>query len=249
MVLPGLSILLGIVLGYLFVFIELSRPVELVLIFVWATAMVILVNNCGASLQNKALKILNEQCDPYPFLEETLVQLSYRNSPQMELALKINHALALRQCGEYQRSWEILHTIHIDKSAAFSPMMKAVYYNNLTDILTCMGRYDEAEIWYRKTVQIINDLPKRAGAQLYHARDLAIAEHFYRIGEYQPALERHSALEVKNALSAVEAAMFRARCAVALNDREMARKELEYVIAHGNRLYFVTEAREMLEKL
>lgn len=245
----AMVVVLGTLLGYLTVYLELSKPSFILLAVVWATAMVIIVNNCGSGLQNKALKVLNEQCDPYPFLEETREQLTYRNPPQTELVLKINHAMALRQTGEYQRSWEILHNIHIDKSAAISPMMKAVYYNNLTDILTHLGRYDEAEIWYRKTVQIINDLPKRSGARLYGVRDAAIAEHFYRIGEYQAALERHSAAEVKHALSTVEAAMFRAKCAIALDDRETARKELDYVIEHGNRLYYVTEAREMLEKL
>lgn len=241
------AVLLGVVLGILTACIGLSKGAMVAMSFALAVPMVILVNYCSAGFLNKALKILHEQCDPYPFLGETREQLTYRNRPQMELVLKINHAMALRYAGEYQRSWEILHNIHIDKSAAISPSMKAVYYNNLTDILTCLGRYDEAEIWYRKTVQIINDLPKRSGAKLYNVRDGAIAEHFYRIGEYQTALERHRALERKNTISMVEGALFRAKCHIALAENEAAREDLEYVMKYGNKLHCVAEAREMLE--
>lgn len=242
------GIIVGCTVGALGALNDLPLGVSISIGLVFVIPVTFLITGCGPILQNRALKIMNENCDPYPFLEETRIQLSYPGNRASEILVKMNHAMALRCVGEYEQSWLILNAIHIDKYH-YSPVAKAVYYNNLTDILTLLGRNEEAEVWYRKTVQVINDLPPKARKKLETARDLAIAEHFYRIGEYETALERRDAVTPANALARVENAIFRARCFLALEDRESARRELEYVIANGNRLHFVTEARSILDTI
>jgi tetratricopeptide (TPR) repeat protein len=198
-------------------------------------------------LQKNPLQILNNDCDPYPFLQETTEQLTYKTTGVMEQTIKINHAAALREVGRYQDALDLLNSINIDRYSGTVPVHRFVYYHNLTDILSLVGNYSEAEVWYQKAVQIYQDMPENKLKQnLRPLVEAMAADAWFRRGEYEKAIECSKALYPTEPCNQINQAMLIARCYIALGQPEEARKPLEFVVAKGNRLHAVAQARAML---
>lgn len=241
---------LGVAYGLLL--LDLDAPIwayfllELLLAFIIS----VYVDACGQYLQKKPLQVLNETCDPYPFQQELKEQLTYNNTDAAKQVLLINYSMTLRETGEFQQSWEILDGIHIDQLAGTLPSVKATYYNNLADILTLLERFEEAEIWYGKALEIYQDMKEnRFKRQLAPAIEAARADHYYRAGEYRRAMEVLDGIPRDALRAQVDAALMYARCCIALGETDSAREKLEFVIRNGNRLHCVHVARELLESL
>lgn len=198
-------------------------------------------------LQKQPTQALISDCDPYPLLQETTEQLTYGPTGVIEQNIKVNHALALREVGRYQDALELLNSINIDRYAATLPVTRFVYYNNLTDVLTLLGNYPEAEVWYQKAVQIYQDMPENKLKQrLRPVVEAMAADAWFRRGEYEKTIECVNALYPSEAYNQINQAMLIARCYIALGQPEEARKPLEFVVAKGNRLHAVAQARAML---
>ncbi|MBQ7416288.1 MAG: hypothetical protein IJW14_04555 [Oscillospiraceae bacterium] len=203
-----------------------------------------------ANLVTPTIKTLNEQCDPYPMLEETERQLHYGYKGTLDQTNRINYACALRQIGQYQQALDVLNDINVDRYGGLQAVSKYVYYNNLMDVLTMMGRYAEAEIWYQKAVQIYKDLPEnRIKKQLADSVESAAAYAWFRRGEYEKAKETLNATQPKELCNRVGHALLYARCCVAEGNLDAAREPLEFVIQCGNRLYAAQEAQILLQQI
>ena len=113
---------------------------------------------CQDKVMKKASNENDTFCDPYPLLNDTEMLLNSGVKGMMKQVAQINHCVALRCTGQYEKTYEILKGINIDKEAGIIPLNKAVYYNNLTDICTLIGKYDEADVWNGKLMQIYGDL-------------------------------------------------------------------------------------------
>lgn len=228
-------------------------------ISLWAVILidlfVLLVNSVHIDgsygrLQKKPIQDLVENRDPYPLLQETTEQLSYGITGVMEQIVRINHGLALREVGQYQDALELLNSINIDRYAGTVPYNRFVYYENLCDILTLTGNYPEAEVWYQKAVQIYQDMPENKLKQkLRPSVEAMAAEAWFRRGEYEKAIECANTQYPPEAINQINQAMLIARCYIALGQLEEARKPLEFVVAKGNRLHAVAQARAMLNNI
>ncbi len=201
-------------------------------------------------IMRKAFVELNENCNPYPLLEETEKLLTYKNSQMLHQIILINHAVALRSIGEYQRNIETLQTMNIDKVPGMLPMNKVVYYNNLMDACALLGKYDEAKVWYSKMLLIYADVTKQKQLKrLEHAVLCAKVFQLYCNKDYEKALSLLEEVKAENRKEEVESALLYAKIAIAMGNAEAARVKLQFVIENGNRLYAVTEARQMLEQM
>lgn len=208
------------------------------------------VDACGQYLLKKPLKILKDQCNPYPFLEETQELLGYSNSKAADLALRINHAMAMREIGDFQHAWAILSTIHIDQLPGTLPSVKVVYYNNLADVLTLLDRFDEAEIWSKKAQEIYHDMPNnKFKRELAQAMELSKADQAYRTGDYDRAKEILDHTPVTDLRAQVDAAWLHARCCIALGENQKAKEKLLFIIQNGNKLWCVDWAQECLQNI
>ncbi len=208
------------------------------------------VDACGQYLLKKPLKILKDQCNPYPFLEETQELLGYSNSKAADLALRINHAMAMREIGDFQHAWAILSTIHIDQLPGTLPSVKVVYYNNLADVLTLLDRFDEAEIWSKKALEIYHDMPNnKFKRELGHAMEVTQADHYYRDGDYRRAMENLDQISHTTLHDQVNYAWLYARCCIALGENQKAKEKLLFIIQNGNKLWCVDWAQECLQNI
>lgn len=201
-------------------------------------------------IMRKALKELNDNCNPYPLLEETEKLLSYKNSEMLQQIILINHAVALRSIGEYRRNLETLQTLNIDKVPGMQPIHKVVYYNNLMDACGLLEKYEEADVWYSKMMLIYADITNQKQLEsLESAMQSAKAFHHYCQKEYDKALQIMNEKKDINRNNAIDNAMLYAKIAIAMGDIDTAKNKLQFVIENGNRLYAVTEAKERLAEL
>lgn len=208
------------------------------------------VNTIADKLMKQPLEILEQQCDPYPFLEEMELQQSRCKDNFQGQLTRINYAMALVQTGQNEKAVEVLESINIDRFPSISPFVKFVYYNNLCDVMTRLERFSEANIWYEKSRMIYQDLPdNKMKRSMDRTAKMNEIEHLYREGDYQLALRKLSWLPCNTPRSVMDGALLAARCNFALGEYDKAREKLEYVVANANRLASARDASELLEKL
>lgn len=222
----------------------------ILLTVLFVVPMIVGVAMCSVKLQDRATKIMVDRCDPYPFLQEMQIQLSYRNLPLQDTMLRINLAMALYNTGSTRVALNVMRNIPIDKKGSSNPALQGIYYNNLAAFLNHTGDHDGAEEAWAKFSELANGRMKKVFDKHYPIMVImADADHLYRTGEYSAALEKARMAAPKTAMDRVECAYFRAKCAVAMGDTDTARRELNDVIAHGNKLALVDTARELLRSL
>lgn len=201
-------------------------------------------------LLQEPLEILEQKCDPYPFLEEMERQMARNDmSPQRQIT-EVHYATALRMVGQNQRCADILDSINIDRYIGVSPQAKFVYYNNLSDVLFALGRMTEAEIWHKKALRIYDDLPAgKIKNTLTDTIQISEAEALYYQQEYDKALRKVAWISCKSTRTLLDAALLAAKCHIAMEEPEKAKEKLKYVAENGNRLYIAEEASALLETL
>ena len=201
-------------------------------------------------LLQEPLAQLHHQCDPYPMMAESRLQLEQKfDGPHRQL-LEINLAVTLRETGEYEKALEILENINIDKFPNTTPFSKYIYYHNLCDLNYLLDRKEEARIWARKMRQIYTDLPTvKSKNELTATHELMEAEILYYEGDHAASLRKVAWIKLPYPCVVMSASMLAARCHIALDEPEKAREKLNYVAEHGNKLHIAQEAKELLETL
>lgn len=203
-----------------------------------------------AKLLQEPIEIMDQQCDPYPLLEEIERQMGRKDNSAQGQLTELNYAMALRTVGEDQKAAGILESINIDRFPSTSPYSKFVYYNNLSDVLFAVGRNTEAVIWHRKAMQIFDDLPEnKMKQQLAETSQISRSEVLYHQGEYEDALRKAAWIKCRSQRQLLDVALLAAKCHMALEEPEKAREKLQYVMDHGNKLHIVEEAKQLLASI
>lgn len=199
---------------------------------------------------DKPLKALYEQCDPYPLLREIHGIPMEKLSPQLRQTMTINYCFALYHIGNYQLAFDTLSALNTAKIENVPPVTKIIYCSNLRMVCYGLKKYDEAEIWYTKMMQIYDGLPDNKLKKNLEStvRSTRIENHCYA-GEYEKALEMLSIEKPKTRMGEVGLHTQLAVNYLALGKKDLARENLQLVIEKGNKLYSVTKAKELLARL
>lgn len=200
-------------------------------------------------INDDAVKALNNFCDPIPLLEASEFILKYKKSgPNNQIALS-NYSTATRELGDVQKAYDILSSINIDKFPGVLAESKFVYYNNLSCFCSDLDKHDLAEVWYNKSLQIYNDIKNIKFKNDHKSSILYLtALRNFRNKDYKQTISildnsTHDSLRNK-----VDNALLCAKACLKLGDIEKAKDKLIFVIANGNKLACVNEARELLKE-
>lgn len=192
------------------------------------------------------------ECNPFPMLETTAFLLSKngigRTAQRKKILFSINHAVALRDTGEYEQAIE--HLRRVPPRPDMPPQVHAIFYNNLADLFHLMGSYEEADAAHEQFLrweQAITNPNIRQ--KLDYTLHSAVAAWFYRKEDYQSAKSRLEQIQNGTLASRVDNALLYARACIKLGEYDTAREKLAFVIQNGNRLHAVTEARSLWETL
>ena len=85
--------------------------------------------------------------------------------------------------------------------------------------------------------------------QLFATAQLSQAEVLYREGEHIQALRQAAGIKCTTKRQLLDTALLAAKCHISLEEPEMAREKLNYIVEHGNKLHIVEEAKVLLETL
>ena len=239
-------------------FILLSLTIEMRLItwiafgiFIFIISL-LFVSSTDRYVMNKAVKQMNEQCDPYILLENAEQQLQRVKSKSYEKLLLINKAVALRDLGQFDEVFSILSTINIDQYSTTLPLTKIIYYNNLVDILIIKGDFFQAKIWHAKMMQMINDMKvkEKQKHQLTEISTLNQAELLLADNQLDEAENLINKLseQITNR-QRISKCMLLAKLYIKRNMPDDAKQYLQFVIDYGNRLYDVIQAKGLLDSL
>lgn len=206
--------------------------------------------SCLNRVMKDSFQSLYKDCDPAPALQTSSELLQYKQPESSRQVLLINYCVALREMGEYQKALDILSSINIDKCSGTLPVTKVTYYNNLSDIYDLLEDPAQSEIWYSKMMQIYKDMPNNSFKKaLGSAVSSATAAHLYRIGNYEEVIPVLKQMKTEDLAHNIDSALLWAKTSLQLQDTQTAKKQLQYVIENGNRLYAVTVAQDMLDAM
>lgn len=235
---------------YTVAFLLLDAPIWIIVLI---DLLLLLVNyvhtsTCSLRLVQKTIPAFDNGCDPFPLLQETELLLSYTNRKPEEQTLILNHCAALCYIGEYQKVYDALCALHIDRYAGTLPAVKCAYYNNLMDVCTILGKYEQADFCFDKLMQLYADLKNKKQKKLLEpVVCFANALNCFRKMEYARTIEILNGIKAANLRMEVSGALLCARAYLVTNDVERAKEKLRFVIARGNKLFSVVEARKLLE--
>jgi len=208
------------------------------------------VDSCPQRAQVDSLRELSLWCDPNPLLRDTDNLLDYKHGPVNRAIVSLNHSLAWRELGEYGKAYEQMIALKKKMSKRMNVLVKFTLLNNLADACTMLGRYDEAEHYYENLLEMYRNMPeKKRNAYNEQSVREAKADHFYRQGEYGQVLELLASVKPYNLKEEVSVSLLQAKAYLKLGDMEKAREKLDYVIKKGNKLYAVTEAKQLMETI
>ena len=207
------------------------------------------VKNADNALVQLTIKPMHEQCDPEPFLSMTEELLAYKATPMQKQVRMINYCAALQSVGEYQKAYDLLGQLNIDKNAGTLSEFKLVYYHNLGSLCENLDKTEQAKIWYEKALQVYEDIAYPKVKEHYTPTVCsAKAELAFLAGEYHDCIKL-----LQEPSPTVYGQVYRklthARALLALGEVAEAKNKLNEVIGKGNKLYCVTEARELLNTL
>lgn len=242
---------LGMILLWTVPLLFLNAPVWLIVALdaFGAFISILMVDVAPSALTNLAIQPMLHQGDPQPFLQMTEELLSYPSTPAAKQIYLNNYCVALQNVGELQRAYDMLGEINIEEHAATSPVTKVVYYNNMAYFSEALNMPEQAIAYYQKAQQV-NDSIK--SDKLKKATEVTIrtmnAHLAFLKGEYRTCLALVQ-LPAPTLYVSLDQTMLHARAAIALGDVQAAKEKLNEVIAKGNKLYCVTEAKELLNTL
>ncbi|MBE6626826.1 MAG: tetratricopeptide repeat protein [Ruminococcaceae bacterium] len=203
-------------------------------------------------LISRADSIRNHKCDPEPLLEEVNLQLEFFKNTKYEQRLLNARGAVLNAMGEYEKSYEISLSVLKANLKDNNHTHNVIFYGNVSSSLYKLGRYEEAHEYYSKATEEYEKI-KKPEEKYYHKSyiDSFRVTDLMSKGCYREALNLIESLDKEESLSAeiVWGALKSARCYIGLGEYDKAREKLEYVIANGNKLYAVTEAKELLGTL
>ena len=242
---------IGMTLVYTVALLCIHSPIWLIVLL---DAMFIFLNFAYVKTADDALvrltiKPMHEQCDPDPFLGMTEELLTYKATPMQKQARMINYCVALQSVGEYQKAYDLLSQVNIDKNAGTPSEFKLVYYHNLGSLCENLDKLEQAKIWYEKAVQIHEGIAYPKVKEHYAPTTCsAKAELAFLAGEYHDCIKLLQEPS-PTAYGRVYRKLTIARALIALGEVAEAKNKLIEVINEGNKLYCVTEARELLNTL
>ncbi|MCL1927008.1 MAG: hypothetical protein FWF95_07745 [Syntrophorhabdaceae bacterium] len=199
---------------------------------------------------NKAVKILDDKCDPEEFLDIINEFEPVIDNKKMKAMLLVNKTAGLLSLGKHGEGIKLLESI--DTSKLNAPF-EIVYYNNFAGVCIKIKEFEKAKINLDKVESLLiqNKIDGKIKKKL---------ENIYKINKVFWNMcnkKFDGCMETLNEILA-EADFMRAEIEIKfalgfyyMNNGDMAKAKecFAFVIANGNKLYVVEEAREYLAAL
>ncbi|MCL2695710.1 MAG: hypothetical protein FWE69_05235 [Clostridiales bacterium] len=212
--------------------------------------------SCRGMEMNEAVKKLNDECDPDPMqkiIEEQIVDKRVRPGGTYMTLLQVNKACTLAVTGQREENLRLLREINIDAKAGILPVVKYTYYNNLASAYMDVDDFRPVEYLLEKSEQLFSCLSAKTKAQKgrLYAYNLTLASYKLYLREFDEAAALADSIDETDACKRLIVAkhMLKAEILIAQEKTDEAIPHLQYVVENGNKLFVVTEAKELLSAI
>ena len=159
------------------------------IIFLLLSSGFTFLNTIPEQLLREPLHILEQQCDPYPLLEELEKQLPLCREDLQGAVTRLNYAMALGHAGQHETALDVLRNVDLDRFPNASPFIRFFYYNSLADLHTRLNNYALADLSSREALAVYDSIPQsKAKAQLDKTVQMNQMRAYFRDGDYAAAL-------------------------------------------------------------
>jgi len=218
--------------------------------FAWSFVSARYVFSRGNVLLKKPMEILLQECDPHPFLEETQRQRNYPGNRNLKLWHILYEGMALREIGEFSQAYALLAAHGNELVPRTALVVQAQYYAEMAYLSAKLGDLQGMEFWHEKLLDAHSKTKTKRHKQFTES---AVTSHLvmyhYARQEYSQSFQVLQNVPTGVPRSRVAVAMNQARIHLALEEMQKAKEKLEFVIQNGNKLYIVTEAKELLARI
>lgn len=229
---------------------KISLFIAFLLLFITPTLILLVINMRSYKYWMQFMSALEAGCDPYPLLEETEYMISKAKKGIPYFQVTLNYSIALMATGQYEKALSVLKDLDFNKIPTLPHHNMFVYYNNLCTACASNKQWEQMEIYRSKAEASYACIKKQA-----FKKKFSDSMSFYQIlqliqeKKYDEAEKVLSSFIPKRGREAVMTAMTRTGIHIARGEVEQAKEQLQFIIENGNKLYVVTEARQMLETL
>lgn len=198
----------------------------------------------------RALQALNQFCDPEPLLELSQRDLQRRFFSGQRLLPRVNAGAALHALGRFQEALEYLDPACIPQHPANNVYLTALIWLNRSAVMYDLKQPEEMAHCLALAEKALSSslIPQSQRPDLTHVFNQNRLAYRMLTEGYSPEVEAgfQAALsQAKTEHHRVIGHSSLAECALAREDLAAAREHLEYVIAHGNKLYARTQAIQL----
>lgn len=207
----------------------------------------------------RVTRTYSEACDPEPYLELGLWGVrrfqnarTARGKRALE-TYRLCAVSALSALGRYEEALGYLDAVDPSRLPLSSCV---VYWHDRFSTLLHLDRPPEELAGLLRTARSCLDSAHKLPPSQKRTAELALSYDRILLSLRENGPSREAVAQLEQHLSAVTTELHRVHChfhlstsLLALGDAPAAQEHLDYVIAHGNKLYVRTQAMELLDKL
>ena len=199
---------------------------------------------------DKAFFLRREKCDPYPLYDIASYLVDHKILGwNLHVQMIMNKCVALNGMGRYAESLEILKSITDKDLNAITHLAKATYYNNMMSTYIYLNDVENAELWLANTNLEFDNLRNSKKRILENTLKMNTAEICIRKGEYDRVRELLGEIKPDHLASELNFRLLRAKYNIHAEKSDIAKSDLEYIVAKGNKLHIVEVAKNLLSEL
>ncbi|WP_270527094.1 tetratricopeptide repeat protein [Longibaculum muris] len=223
--------------------------IGLIIAFVLVIFIIIGYNVCLSfhelTVSNRILSLVNEKCDPLRanYVYTQLIKQKVLNEENICMDL-----ISVLQLQNHQERIRDLLNQYPNAGTKNNHRIVAEF-----ELLSEEEKIKRHEEFYQKNIAIIESMQlknKKADSKSFElVKKSHLAQYLMYQKDYLKAIELLQELASLSPVYQVISALKMGKCYMALNDNERAIKNFEYVINHGNTMYAVIEAKELMKKL
>lgn len=208
-----------------------------------------LASRSGRLLKNPG-QILENQCDPYPYLEEVQRQRDYSGPWTLKYNRTMLEAAALVLVGQPEQAYQMLTPMQEKVFKSRFTALQLVYSGTMVSVCRALDRVYEVENWQAKYMELLPKLKNKRLKQVYtDGLPMALALYHTFRKEHELSQQHLQQFTPKSMYDRVHVAVVSAENNIAMGETEKAKEALRFVVENGNKLHVVILARQMLEEL
>ena len=208
-----------------------------------------LVSRANALIK-EPIKIFQEQCDPYPYLDEIQKRRTYSGPKAAKLNLLLAETVVMYDLGHYQEAYMLLSPLENDMKAT---MMRGTLMNydcQMANVCRSLQKDQEAQAWLQKAREVYEKIKREDRKKQF--RDVFLTHDALTLLErqqYTQALQLLEQVAPKTMRERVVLSVNYAWVYLAQGETEKAKEALTFVAENGNKLDIATQARQMLSEM